>query len=187
MSVYEPSEDTWLLEESIRRLRGVGLGIEVGCGSGYIADALSSRSREVVAIDIDPGALMRARQVLGSRANIHLIQSDCLGCMRSDAAVDVVVSNPPYLPDDEEMRDSTIHGGPSGAEIALRILEQSRRYIERGGRALIVSSSLGGVERIRNWAAANGLSLSVTASRRIFFEEIMVLEITRDAGRPRLP
>lgn len=172
----------------MKQLSNVDIGVEVGCGLGYVTLALSEKSREVIAIEIDEEAVSKARMLLSSRMNVHLIEGDALSSLRNSSRVELIVSNPPYLPDDQEFKDLTIHGGPTGVEVTLRILDQSIPFIEAGGVVMIVSSTLSYLDRISGWAKSRRYLLRRVRSRRYFFEEILVLEIRKgDHGFTRGP
>jgi methylase of polypeptide subunit release factors len=61
---YPPSEDTFLVENVIRGLKPAGLVADVGCSTGYLTRVLAENALEVVATDINPEALERARENL---------------------------------------------------------------------------------------------------------------------------
>ncbi len=58
MDIYEPAEDSYLLQEVVRE-EVHGRVLDVGTGSGIqaLSAAKSSRVREVVAVDINPDAV----------------------------------------------------------------------------------------------------------------------------------
>ena len=109
---YGPAEDTWLLEDSLMRAENVGRSAEVGCGTGYITKILAEKSVEVVAIEKDAESAYLARENLRRvLSNVHIIIADGLSPIHTSAKLDLIVSNPPYLPLDDEFYDPAIHGG----------------------------------------------------------------------------
>ena len=75
--------------------------LDVGTGSGAIAVALAKKveGAEVVAVDISDEALqVAAENVARHSANVTLVKADALGDMSQLAEFDIVVSNPPYIP-----------------------------------------------------------------------------------------
>ena len=108
----------WITSESVP---DAGI-LDVGTGSGCIAIALSRRlkSSRVWALDISPEALDIARRNGEKYApNVEFIMSDALADFSTlvDEKLDVVVSNPPYIPrsDEHSMRRNVTDYEPSTA------------------------------------------------------------------------
>ena len=75
--------------------------LDVGTGSGAIAVALAKKveGAEVVAGDISEKALqIAAENVARHSANVTLVKADALGDMSHLGQFDIIVSNPPYIP-----------------------------------------------------------------------------------------
>ncbi|MEM1518253.1 MAG: methyltransferase [Nitrososphaerota archaeon] len=175
---YRPAEDTWLLEDSLRNIRDVNRSVEVGCGTGYITKILSEKSRDVIAIEKDIQSAYDARDYLKDvLGNIHIIIADGMSPINDYAKIDLIVSNPPYLPSDETLHDQTIHGGPTGVETSEEIIKQALPFLRRGGELFLISSSLGDQEKLLETIHQFGLSAEILNSRRMFFEEIICLKI----------
>jgi release factor glutamine methyltransferase len=107
-----------LVEEVIKRSRSFNNPtiIDVGTGSGAIAISLSKRlSTHIYASDISKKALDVARKnVIKTGANVSLLEGDMLKpYIENDIKVDILVSNPPYIKEDEEIekvvRDNEPH------------------------------------------------------------------------------
>jgi len=96
--VYQPAEDSHLLAEAAcERLEASDLVLEVGTGSGYVAQQIADETgARVIASDLNPHAVRQARS-----AGVETVQADLVSPFR-DGAFDAVVFNPPYLPTDPE-------------------------------------------------------------------------------------
>ncbi|MEM2036383.1 MAG: methyltransferase [Candidatus Caldarchaeum sp.] len=152
---YTPREDTFLLLECLEMVPKVDLAAEVGCGPGYVLRQLLARSRESVGIDIDVTALKAGKQHLAEvYGSVHLVNSSILP-FRQDS-FDMVVSNPPYLPSEETLYDPAVHGGPTGVETSLEIVNQASHTLKSDGILLIVASSLSDVDRLLTQAIQTG-------------------------------
>ena len=121
--------------------------LDVGTGSGAIALALATEGpfARVVAVDVSPDALEVAR------ANAREAAPDApvdfrLGSLYAAAAgerFDVVVSNPPYVGEDEraaldpEVRDwepaAALFAGAGGLDVIRPLVEGAAAHLEPGG------------------------------------------------------
>ncbi len=130
--------------------------VDVGTGSGNIACAIAAERADarVLAVDVSPAAVAMAREnaaALGLAARVTVVGGDLLASVRS-AAMDLVVSNPPYLARSilrtlpREVRDHdprvAIDGGPDGLDVIARLLDDARRVLRPGG-ALVMETGGG--------------------------------------------
>ncbi len=181
--VYEASEDTWLLEDSLLKLDWSGLAVDVGCGGGYITLTLLKRGCEVVALDIsEEAARATASRSAQSASRLHAIVCDKLAALRPTGRISVIACNPPYLPS-EEPADRAVDGGPSGAEFSLELISQARPFLDRGARLVLITSTLSGEDAVLESCKKMGLRVEMLGSRRLFFEELRsYLVVGRDTG-----
>ena len=94
--------------------------LDIGTGSGAIAIALAKlvKEAEVVAIDISPEALKIAKhnaERLG--AKVEFLEADALGDLSHLGEFDIIVSNPPYIPQSDivDMRKNVVDFEPHTA------------------------------------------------------------------------
>jgi release factor glutamine methyltransferase len=135
--------------------RGVDV-VDVGTGSGNIACAIAAERPDarVLALDLSPAAIAVAREnaaSLGLAGRVSVAGGDLLAGVRA-ASMDLVVSNPPYLPGailrtlPREVRDHdprlAIDGGADGLEIIRRLVDDARRVLRSGG-ALVMETGGG--------------------------------------------
>lgn len=121
--------------------------VDVGTGSGCIAIALAKElpRADISAIDTSADALDVARTNaarLGFLERIRFHQNDLLTGY-SAATFDVVVSNPPYVGENEadkvqaEVRKyeprKAVFGGPEGLDIVRRLIPQAMNALKSGG------------------------------------------------------
>lgn len=94
--------------------------LDIGTGSGAIAIALAKliKESEVVAVDISPEALKIAEhnaEQLGVK--VEFVEADALGDLGALGTFDVIVSNPPYIPQSDivDMRKNVVDFEPHTA------------------------------------------------------------------------
>ncbi|MFG0408145.1 methyltransferase [Pseudomonas sp. FYR_11] len=112
--------------------------VDIGCGTGIgaLLIARAAHHAQVCAVDINPLALryIAVNAALAGVDNVSVKRSDLLddvvGCF------DLIVANPPYMLDVGE-RTYRHGGGPLGAELSLRIVEQARERLSPGGSLLL--------------------------------------------------
>lgn len=172
--MYLPAEDTYLLAECALQYRG-RRALEIGVGSGVVAQALARNFEIVAGSDVDPAALRRCKE-----QNPELMLACCDAASAFCGPFDLVVSNPPYLPDDGKARkkDLTVHGGPTGVEAAVHFIESALPLLAREGRMLVVASSLADAGPLEAFLSERKLKKKVVKEKALFFERLSVLEIT---------
>jgi len=123
--------------------------VDVGTGTGCIAVAiaLSRPHVRVVAIDRSRAALGVARGNVrhhGVGRRVELVAADLLSAVASGGLVDVVVSNPPYVPDEsaDVAPDVRRHEPPQALYAGRDGLDVVRRLIAEAGRVLRPGTSL---------------------------------------------
>lgn len=174
--VYQPAEDTFLLLEAALAEAGPeDRAIEIGCGRALISRQLAGRVRRLVATDINPFAVQMAAEY-----GLQVIRADLFQGIRG--RFDLVLFNPPYLPTADEERakgwiNFALDGGPDGRKTILRFLDGLKEHLHPGGRALLLISSLSGLEEVKQMACEAGLCAQVVCSERYFFERLMVLRL----------
>jgi release factor glutamine methyltransferase len=149
--VLIPRPETELVvEESLAAARSLPEDLtvlELGAGSGAVSIAIGmelARAR-IVSTDISRQALTVAEtnvSVHGLKYRIVLEQGDLFKAVNSDDQFDLIVSNPPYLTDEEmaglppEVRtepDGALRGGVDGLAVIERIVNAAPDYLNAGG------------------------------------------------------
>ena len=125
---------------------------DVGTGSGAIAIALAKHlpAARIAATDIDPAALGVARDNArrhGVEERIAWGCGDLLEAVADPTPLDCIVSNPPYVRDDEFdslPRDVRLHeprgalvAGPTGVEVVARLAAAASLRLGPGGWLLV--------------------------------------------------
>lgn len=152
-AVLIPRPETEILvEEAIKELTKLDNPrfCEIGVGSGCISVSIlaNAPNATAVATDISAEAIKVARRN-AKRHNVAdrltLIEGDLFTGV--DGKFDMIVSNPPYVPDNDleemqpEVRDfephSALFSGSDGLDIIRKIVEQSREHLNSNGFLLM--------------------------------------------------
>jgi release factor glutamine methyltransferase len=163
--VYEPAEDSLLLEDAVKRYAR-GRVLDMGTGSGVQALAAMAKGLSVLAADIDPAAVSAAKA-----KGIDTVRSDLFESV--PGKFDTIVFNPPYLPDEPSAPEACLDGGPTGRELLDRFLEESPAHLARGGQLLFVQSTITGLEATERRLRALGLAFEVVGRRKVAWEELV--------------
>lgn len=170
-SVYCPREDSLLLARVLENLKGKKI-LEMGCGSGFLAILLAN-GNEVTAADIDEEAVrVTERNAIKNNVKVKTIKSDLFSVVNE--RFDVIVFNPPYLPDDNN--NITYSGGSSGRDAIERFVKDARDFLNQNGKIYMVISSLTGEKEVLDLFHCNGFETNILARDKIPWEELMVIE-----------
>ena len=122
-----------------RPLRLVDIGAGSGAG-GIVAARVLGGGTELILADINRKALefSAVNAALNGPPNAQTILSDIL--VEIDGTADVIISNPPYLVD-EDRRLYRHGGGELGITLALRIAEESMAKLVPGGCLVLYSGA----------------------------------------------
>lgn len=111
--------------------------LDIGTGSGCIAIALKKELNcDVTGIDISNEALDVARSnAIENQVDIHFIQSDIFSDVND--TFDIIISNPPYIREDEEIEEIVKNNEPhlalyakeNGLYFYKKILEKASKYL----------------------------------------------------------
>ncbi len=178
-NVYEPSEDSFLLADAaLSEIKGSERILEIGCGSGIISAVIKANTKaSVTGIDINPYATKCTRE-----NGIEVIRGDLLSCIKG--RFDLIIFNPPYLPTKEDERDkgwlnSAFDGGFDGRKVIYRFLEDAGRCLIRGGKILMLVSSLSGIDEIRSRMNSLGYAVEDIRHENYMFEQLTVLSASK--------
>ena len=153
--------------------------IDLGAGSGALSLAIATEapSTRVIAVEKSPEALVWLKKNVSVIAeNVRVVEGDVAEVLPG-VKCDVVIANPPYIPDEQDLpRDVlgfephiALFGGPTGMELPRRFIQAAARLLKPAGVLVI--------EHTENQAIAIAGELAVD------FEDIAVHEDL--VGRPR--
>ena len=145
--VLVPRPESELLVQSVLdhcgKISGIVSVVDLGSGSGALALSISTENphTRVIAVEKDPAAIEWLKKNV-SRINeqVRIVESDVVDALEG-VSCDVVIANPPYVPDNQELpRDVADHepsialfGGPTGLDIPGRFIDTAARLLKSGG------------------------------------------------------
>ena len=117
--------------------------IDLGSGSGALALAIATEApnSHVIAVESDPGALIWLRKnVEASDAEVRIVEEDVTTALDGVKA-DLVIANPPYIPNAQELPFEVknyephfaLFGGKSGMEVPEKFIVAAARLLKGGG------------------------------------------------------
>lgn len=159
--------------DALRAVAGASpIGVDLGTGSGAIALAMATEvpHAHVVGVEVSPLAFVWTKQNFreygGDNARAVFIDlADALPEL--DGVVDVVISNPPYIPTgaiprDPEVRlhdpEIALYGGADGLDVVRQVSATARRLLHAGGTLVLEHGELQAAEiaallRVDGWLA----------------------------------
>ena len=166
---YPPSEDTFFIVDNIKDERG-NFALDVGSGSGYLTKLLSENFSFVVGTDINCDVLTH-----------QTYKTDNLVCCNGSDALkikfDFVVCNLPYLATDGIL-DVATDGGIEGFEVPKKIFDSVIENMAENAKFIFVTSSLSNYQKLIDYAQKLGLKTRIIAKKKLFFEELILVEST---------
>jgi release factor glutamine methyltransferase len=173
-------ETEHVVEAVLEGARGAKVIADIGTGSGAIAVTLALETKaRMIATDVSKEALqVAAANARRLGAAVEFVACDLGSALRAEA-FDLVVSNPPYVPEagcgeiQKEVRDFeppvALFGGPDGLDVYRRLIPDAWRLLRPGGFLIM---EIG-------WSAAEPICAMLDSWRQV--------EIKADlAGIPRV-
>jgi len=153
--VMVPTYETeTLCELAINYVKNEGIEspeiLDLGVGSGVISVTVAAElpNARLTALDISPGAIEVARH--NARENevddrIEFLESNLFGALSNNRKFDLILSNPPYIPEDEYdtlppevLADPKISltAGSAGMDIIKYLIDNAPKYLKARGRLM---------------------------------------------------
>lgn len=182
----------WAKDAGVRRILDFGTGS--GCLAIYLAKQLPGV--KVTALDISQPALQVAKENAerhGVADRIEFVQSSGFCGLERGCQFDLIVSNPPYIPEPEyqslqpEVRDyepkQALIGGPDGLEVIRLLASNGKGHLVAGGR-IYMEFGDGQADKVRKIFEDNGWHVIKIETDLSGKERILVAEhvLTRHAS-----
>ena len=148
--------------------------IDMGTGSGVLGIfSILSGCKHVTMTDISPAAVECAQMNLGLNKisdGFNLVDNSDLFERLTGLIFDVIICNPPPLPDIPELRtgyeiDGALLSGPDGMNFILRLLECFDRYLAKDGRLILAHPSFWSSEKTVKIIKSKGYTYRVIGKK----------------------
>jgi len=172
--LYLPSDDTIFLANTVNRYSGT-LALEIGTSSGIVLMELAKQFKTVIGTDIDFCSLKRLLEMSRNQRVICCHAASALHGIKFD----LIVTNPPYLPNVTGYIDNTTDGGLAGVEITIDFLKDAIDRLEIGGKILIIVSSISDTRKLDSFLSKNNIMVKKIAQKELFYETLQILELSK--------
>jgi len=183
--IYQPLEDSFLLEKEVKR-NAKGHVLDMGTGSAIQAVAAAKRRivKSVVALDVQKDVIEFCKKEISNK-KIKFFQSNLFDLLKKsreykNKKFDTIIFNPPYLPNDPSIRDVALDGGKRGFEVAQTFLREAKGFLKDDGVILLLISSLTNKSKIEEILIHNLYEFEIIAKEHIFFEDLFVYKINKN-------
>ncbi len=180
MGIYEPAEDSYLLQRHVREY-ALGRVLDMGTGSGIqaLTAITNPNAQQVIAADANPEAVVALEQEIKTKKirKLKVVQSDLFSNV--SGKFNLIIFNPPYLPQDKGVEDKAIYGGKKGWEISAHFFQEASAHLFPDGKILFLFSSLTDKKKIDDLLAKNLFEFTELEREKIAFEELYVYLIEK--------
>lgn len=192
--VFVPRPETELVAEVVikhaQQQPHPPIVVDLCTGSGAIAVAVANEvpAARVLAVDISPEAIELTRDnAEGNDVDVQAFVGDVNDCrllVEYHGKVDVVVANPPYIPQgfeptDPEVRDfdpphALFGGGPHGLDLPTAVIARAQQLLKSGG-IVVMEHGDNQAEDMRSLVNRNGGFHSIGTRNDLTNRERMVI------------
>jgi methylase of polypeptide subunit release factors len=173
-ATFRPSTISHLLAAAMEVKPG-SIVVDAGCGSGVLSIvAAKLGAMRVYGVDAAPDTVEVAStnaEAQGVGAVTEFFEGDMFEPLPDDLEADVVIGDVSGIPD--EIADASgwfpsgLAGGPSGAELPMRMLQEAKDRLKRGGKLFLPTGTLQDENSILGKARSLFGSIKELSSRAI--------------------
>jgi release factor glutamine methyltransferase len=171
--VFQPRSDTWMLIDVLRAetLPPGARVLDLCSGSGAIGVAAALAGATVTSVDVSRRALLSAW--LNARANgvrVRRRRGSLFAAVPGER-FDLILTNPPYLPAEDDALPArgpqrAWDAGRNGRALLDPLCDEVPAHLRPGGSVLIIHSSVCDIGATERALAAGGLEVEIVARHR---------------------
>ena len=177
---YSPKEDSYLLAKEVKKClskfnkkqKETLKVLDMGSGSGIQAKTCIKsgiKKESILCADIDKEVIEGLK-----KQNFLAVQTNLFTKISKKKKFDLIIFNPPYLPEDKYDKARDTSGGKKGYETIIRFLKQAKSYLAKNGTILLLFSSLSDPNFILEYALKQGYWAKKISEEKLFFEKLFV-------------
>lgn len=176
MEIYQPAEDSYFLSEVLTnylsdKSKQIKI-LDMGSGSGIQAQTCRKLGfKNILTADINKEAVNQLK-----KQGFKSIYTDLFSKIDKNK-FDLIIFNPPYLPEHKYDKEKDTTGGKKGYETILNFLNQAKFHLNNKGSILLLFSSLSHPKIILEKTENLSYKCKILSQKRIFFEELFVCEL----------
>jgi len=189
---FRPSTISMLLAEAMD-IEDRSTVIDVGCGSGVLSIVAAKLGAGMVyGVDAADGTVEVATanaEAQGVADRVQFFQGDMFEALPEGQTADVVIGDVSGIPDEfarvSGWFPSGLAGGPTGAELPMRMLDEAKRLLRKGGKLLLPTGTLQDEGSITEKARSVFTSIRMLTEKHIplpsaLAEQPAVIRLIRD-------
>ncbi len=174
-NIYEPREDSYFLLSFIGDYEGKQ-ALDLGTGSGILGKEAKKKFERVLLADINPKVIEHLHKTIND-PSITIVQSDLFSNIKG--TFNLIIFNPPYLPNDADVKDIALDGGPEGYEIIEKFLKDARNHLDKKGKILLLFSSLSKKKKIDKLLKEHQYVSKEVGKQKLAYETLYVYEVSK--------
>jgi len=169
--IYQPSDDSYFLSALLKsQIKNKNIKcLDIGSGSGIQAKTLIDLGiapENITLEDINPEAVKFLKEKFPQSKIIH---SDLFKNIKDK--YDLIIFNPPYLPENKFDKEKDTTGGEKGSETINEFLKQAKKHLNKDSKIFLLTSSF-----------TKGINFldykkKLLGKKKLFFEELRVWEL----------
>ncbi len=189
-NIYEPAEDSFLMEREIKSFlkNKSNLNVcEVGVGSGFVFSEIIriNPKNKYFGVDINLDAIKSTKKRLQkNKLNAELFKGNLLEPILEKQ--DLIFFNTPYLPCEDgdkyenlDLKDKAIYGGKNGYEVIFNFIDQINYKLKEDGVVFMLFSSLSKEDMIKEKLEREGFFVEEVIKEKHFMEELIIYKFSK--------
>ncbi|MFA6073735.1 MAG: methyltransferase [Candidatus Woesearchaeota archaeon] len=190
--MYEPQEDSYLLQESIIEFlneKKIHIALDMGTGTGIQGLTLIGHVETIILTDINKETIDFLKDEIKKlednkiknnnqiKSKIRIYTGNLFEKIPEEfhQKINLIIFNPPYLPrEKEEIEDIELTSGESGIETTKEFLTHSKIFLAKQGTIFFVASSLSKITELEEHMTKENYSFSIDRKKHISFEDIII-------------